>query len=124
MRILSTRSPVQDAAANIAAGYFGVLGYVELGGYDFPGLQCQRPRMGRYPGSPPTYIERIFEKVYWHLETLSDLVDASGKTDPWDDYNARFDAYARTYNRTIVAAPGYPFPSACAIAPDQRPLPQ
>jgi hypothetical protein len=117
MRILSARSPAQDAAANIAAGYFGLLGTVELGGYDFPGLTCQRPRMGRYPGSPSTYLERIFDKLPWHFETRGDLVNRGGK-DPWDNYVDSFDAYAETYNRIVVGAPGYPFPSACTIAPD------
>jgi hypothetical protein len=124
MRILSARSPAQDTAANIAAGYFGLLGYAEMGGSYFPGLQCQRPRMGRNPGSPPTYIERVFDKLPWHFETRGDLVDRSGKADPWDTYHTRFDAYAETYNRIVVTAPGYPFPSACTIASDQRPLPQ
>ncbi len=124
MRILSTRSPAQDAAANIAAGYFGLLGYTEMGGSDFPGLECQRPRLIRDPGSPPTYIERIFSRLYWHFETRGDLRDPSGKADPWDDYYAKFDAYAETYNRIVVAAPGYPFPSACKIAPDDPPLPK
>lgn len=125
LRILSARSPAQDAAANITAGYFGLLGNAEMGGYDFPGLRCQQPRMGRQPGSSPTNIERIFDKLYWHLETWGDLVDNGGK-DPWHDYAAKFDAYAAVYNRIVVAASGFPYPSACKLAPvvDQHPLPQ
>ena len=86
-----------------------------MGGYTFPGLTCQRPRMGKLPDAPPTYVERIFSKLYWHLETESDLVLVNGRS--YDaDYLAAVDAYASVYNVEIVSSPRFPFPSVCHIA--------